>query len=807
MTALATSASQLAPGAPAEELTAPQWVKLLGTARGGRMSTQAFRKRCTSGVRRVVSIEGEMRTMQVFAFADLPADYRQALTTLRDKHVAATFAELLDMRRVDTHGWAPARKHSEYPPGLQLRAEQKHAACATYYAALNNAFSPRQAARKAAEEYRRVTVGAVRGRRVYADGIGVSTRQVDRWIKEIDARGGEAAPLEAYHDEKSCPHVSARLSMPEEFVAALKSKALEPGVRKLSAAFRAFEIAWMEGKSVPGVGRAETQGAPFPLTIRQLRKYQPSKAARESAGVGRFVAKASGLLPAMPLSSAELRLRERIVFDDKRLDMIALEDATGRPVSVVLYIAMDEATRQILGYLLREDGAVRQTDVEGLTAFILRTAGFAGQTAGYATTLKFERGTVAISPAREQMLKRLFPAELVISRTKMVTGGTGYSEGASGNFFGKAKLESFMKTLDEFSRHLVGQRGNHYRNTPLMLGDLLATPEKISSPQYKLKGSMIEEAVMAAQTARALAWTATGQLPDAAQASAQTGVRGPLLYVSELTTAVQGVIAYYNAQRDHRREGFADMPMIQPDGRLIQVRESSNDKAARLQRDLAAQGRGLQRISEADTLVLLHKVKRVTVRPNGARVRINGTERIYWSGESLAVAEAQQSNLGEREYLALYNPEDPRELYLLKNPVGRVPLTATELPADETPHFFEALPLYHAPEMHDEAALAERARAIASNHSRVQLEIVRNTTSHLAAITERRARNTELAEPLRAALSVLRDAAPKADRPETALGREMREGRPGGEPTRAEQQREAESAYAKSLPMEEQTDF
>ena len=48
----------------------------------------------------------------------------------------------------------------------------------------------------------------------------------------------------------------------------------------------------------------------------------------------------------------------------------------------------------------------------------------------------------------------------------------------------------------------------------------------------------------------------------------------------------------------------------------------------------------------------------------------------------------------DKEFLALFNPEDPRELYLLKNCVGRLPATASSLPAGEEPHFFEALPLF-----------------------------------------------------------------------------------------------------------------
>ena len=46
---------------------------------------------------------------------------------------------------------------------------------------------------------------------------------------------------------------SARLAVPEEFVAALKSKVLEPGVRLWSAAVRFFEIEWLAGRVVPGL--------------------------------------------------------------------------------------------------------------------------------------------------------------------------------------------------------------------------------------------------------------------------------------------------------------------------------------------------------------------------------------------------------------------------------------------------------------------------------------------------------------------------------------------------------------------------
>ena len=63
----------------------------------------------------------------------------------------------------------------------------------------------------------------------------------------MEAAGGpELARIEAYADGKSVPHHNAqlvrKLSIPQEFIRAFKSKCLEPGVGMVSAAHRFFEI-------------------------------------------------------------------------------------------------------------------------------------------------------------------------------------------------------------------------------------------------------------------------------------------------------------------------------------------------------------------------------------------------------------------------------------------------------------------------------------------------------------------------------------------------------------------------------------
>lgn len=734
-----------------EILPASAWCRLLGK------SPQTFRRRCVpSG-----SAPGSGNGLQLFAFDDLPADYRAKLTTLRDRHGAANCAELLDTAQAEARGWQPPKPWLQYKPSVRYRATMKKEAMVVWWAAMRRKVPKQDAAKMVSDEYRRLC------------GRTVTPRNIYRWVKTIEGRGGELARMEAYTDEKEVPHVASRLAVPEDFLAAVRSKVLEPGVGEWSAAVRSFALAWAGGAEIPGLGRASRADEPFPFTAKQLQKFCPSKAARMTAAKGRFAAKVAGLLPAPPIASGGLRLRERVVFDDKRLDLVALDDDTGKAVSLVLYLAMDESTRQILGYLLRPDGGVRQTDVEGLTAFLLRVAGFAGAGAGYATTLVFERGTVAISPERAELLMAMFPGQLVISRTGMIggSGPGGFQEAASGNFFGKGKLESFMRTLDCYTRHLPGQRGNTYALEPATLGELLTTAERIAHPNYRRKGSIIEEAVLCAEAAKAAhLLTVPGAAVAAVNASAETEIKGPLLFVREVHTALQAAIAFYNAERNHRREGFLELAVTVDGGGQRLVRESSNDKAARLQAELAAQGRELSRISAADAATLLHKVRRVTVRPGGARVRIGQRERLYWHPDSLAVAAAQHSSAGAKVFLALYNPEDPGELYLLHNPPAHVSASADALPTGEEPHFFESLPLYTAPDAGDELALAARAAKVARNHGRIHAEAARTLVPFNAAHTARREHNIDAGEPLRAAVTVIREAAEKAELPPTAIG-------------------------------------
>jgi hypothetical protein len=592
--------------APAEALTTRQWAKILVACGVSKQESAAVR------LIQLRKFPSEMRvvkggTTNVIKYDDLPENWRVAIDQRKAENHCKTAEDIL-RPVVQPSAWKPTLKLTQISDYNRSKCMIVWHVIDAYEKALGTGSSKAQAELTGIQVYERMMTSAIIAKEPWAfDRHGrprktrVSDRQIRNWLDRVDKAGGHgSAPIEAYGEFKNVAHDEARKVIPEDFVVALSSKCVEPGVVEMRAAFRYFELEWMAGRSVPGFGRAERLNTEFPLKwTPAVWKKLPGYTARVIGGQGKFKAKAKGLLPALPIASTELRLRERIVMDDKRFDGIAKRDSDGKACSVRLYIAMDECNREILGYLLREEGSLKATDVEALHAFIMRECGFAGKSAGYATTFIYERGTVSISPEREQLLRMMFGDQIEIDRTRMITHSVpgAFKDKPSGNFFGKGKLESFMGALDHYTRHIQGQRGNDYSDSPLMLGDVTLTAEKMRNKQYVPKGSMIEEAILTAQLARALHWSKTGDVIPAVDAAESTGVKGPLLYIRELHLAIQAAIAYYNQERGTRREGLATIAIEKPEGGLDIVTESPADKAARLQRELAAQGRSLQRIS------------------------------------------------------------------------------------------------------------------------------------------------------------------------------------------------------------------
>ena len=563
--------------------------------------------------------------------------------------------------------------------------------------------------------------------------------------------------LDHFCDQKDVPHYSARLEnkgvVPEEFIRAFRAKCMESGIEHVSSAFRFFAIAWLKGEEIPGFGAAPFSGAAFPVKLSQLRKYQPSRASRIQASRGKAAAMVLAL-PTIVRSNAELNLCERVTFDDTRANIYALDDLTGNVVELKLYFAMDVATRRIVGWLIREAGNVKAADVDALVARVLQSWGFAHPQAGYATTLKFERGCVACSPAKQVILEGLYPGQIRVSRTSMDGGSNGpgdYRQASSGHWFGKGEIESFMRTLAFYTEHLKGQRGGVWKRQPAQLGTV--TWRDDGTPRLT-QGSMLDEASIIAKAGRSLALMQSNGLdlaPDAAEAAKNFGLHNPLYYVHEVVAALPGVIHYYNTLTDHRREGFAEVREELPQGGIRFRKESSEERSARLLSHLRERGIGPVSLPDSDVALLLQKARPVTATRNGITLQLNGVSLRFYSPGSAVIREAMHNTTLQRECIALFDDENPDRIHLLKNSVRGWKIGDTAV-------YWETIPLVaNASGKQAQASAMEDTRRV---HNAVAREI---SVAYEPVLREREAQRESNLDTLRAvtiAHGGLRDAAP-----------------------------------------------
>lgn len=769
--------------AATDALTTAQWAKLLfaaGIHKSERVAASKMREVATP-TGQALSNGGVTNT---YVLSGLPPRWQTMLEAMREDRHSASYGALLTVLERASELYVPRVKFCDLSKFARGKADCVKQAMIVFFGLeaqgrtkADVVYKTQMAFEEAAWQRRAELPELLKDGMIKRP----SRATVYLWAKRTRLAGGiEAAPIEAYAEERKGRNMAAlKKDVPEEFLAAMKSLSAQEGSN--AAALRKFRLDWFAGREVPGFGIPDTRQTELPLPVSEkwLMQRMAGKAAKVQASRGVFAAKVAGLLAAPALNTESLRLREIILFDDKRLDMKALDDDTGEQTDVILYIAMDAGTREILGYLMKPAGSVREADVDGLVAFTLSRCGFAlPQTAGYATALKFERGTVACSESRERMIKNLCPG-IEVSRTSMIGGANGggqWSQVATGNFFGKAKLESFMAVLDRYTRQLSGQRGNNYANQPAMLGDTVLTAKAMRTTGYQRKHTMLEEAVLNAQLGRALDWAQTGEVLPAAQACERSGVKPPNLWMWQLHQAIQEIIVWHNAERGTRKEGRATVWVTRADGTGTWLAESGVDKAARLEMEMQHHGHSLSRLGDGDTMLLLHRVKHVVVRArDGVSIQFASAKRRYWSPDSIACHQAARHERGEKTFLALYNPENPDALYLLDNPPSHVARGCTEMPAGFSPTFLEALPLYQAPRENDAEEMQQRAREVHRANTRIAMEVNRVLVPFVNDATERRATNNDLAEPLRAAVAVIKDAAVKQQLPESEAARSLRQ--------------------------------
>lgn len=772
------------PELASESLTAAQWARLLG------VEVRTFRKRRIADCGQTLV---GTTTARAYRRADLPSDYETRIQERLTDYGLISAVDLHGAMTKRSPSWTPAKKFSEHPPATQEKALKVRDALTIYFQTLDTGASARDAERACQRRWRELFNRSC------------SDRTIRNWVARVNERGGiENAPNEAFCDGKSIAHPSTRLlnKIPRELIEEFRSRCVKPGTEHISAAVRSLEVDWMMGRDVPGLGHAERKGEPFPYKYHQLRKFAPSTPARRLGSHGNARARRE-CLPYVVATTAALKRGQMYLLDDTRIDLIVLDDLTGRPIELKSYWMIDLATRRIEGWLIRESGKIRATDVTALVARVLRSCGVAPLNAGFATTVKFERGTVACSPAQQSFLEGAFPGRLIVSRTSMDGGRNfagDYHQDRSGHWMGKGHVEALMRTLAYHFQHMPGQRGGDYRRQPAHLG-LKGRNRETGALDYN-KRSQIHEGALTAYAGRAIEYIEDG-LDSRLSAHADRTIErvGERLRCTAMLTASQAMdcmremVAYLNMRTAHRMEGFQRIDFIQPDGRPGHRMESPDERAARLE---AAQP--LERLSAADAAQLVRTTcKTVTVRPNGVTMDIAPYKGLrFWREDSRTCQEASLLATSQKQFIAAYDVEQllhspSPEIYLLRG-------TGPNWRPGDPAQFVESLPLCHAADRTDPEDMANQLAAAKRVQQRYERELV---TAAAPAIAERLAAARDNTSRLREVVTTTIRTGPIAE------SNSPWHRRPAGDPnhppqaedspTRADQQTGALPGYTERL--------
>jgi hypothetical protein len=333
--------------------------------------------------------------------------------------------------------------------------------------------------------------------------------------------------------------------VPSELVIEFQRRCTLPGVLNVSAAIHSLRRDWeAHDVELPGLGSRRTwcrdHGLPddaapdFPFSTRTLYRWQPARGER-AAGV-HGIAKMRATSSYVDMDYSKLRRCELYTLDDVRLDIMCIDESTGRAVEVICYLLMEVASRSIVAYLLKPAAAIRREDVQELLAYGLQVPGY-GIGVGYTTHIKFERGTVTCSKEAAMFLEGASEGRLKIHWTSM-DGGIRWvgapRDKATGHAAGKAVIESFNRRLHIALMTLPGQRGNRFDAQPANLG--LESTKKAPAP-----GSLIAEAE------RLAAFEIQGRR--------RLHLNLGMLYLRDLHAAVRDAIDHHNNEAGHDYAG------------------------------------------------------------------------------------------------------------------------------------------------------------------------------------------------------------------------------------------------------------
>lgn len=312
---------------------------------------------------------------------------------------------------------------------------------------------------------------------------------------------------------------------------------------------------WMRGENIPGLGTwpewwantypaiAKPHKAPqFPFCYETVKRHTGAKVLRVYGAIGR--AAANKHMPHISMDYSQLRRCELYMMDDVRLDLIALDEVTGRVVEITCYVLMEVSSRFIVSYVLKPKGHIKAEDVDEMLAHGLSSEGF-GLGDGYTTHLYFERGTIACSEAAQMVLEAGSDGAIKVHRTSMLEGvrwAGAAPDKAVGHAAGKGAMEAFNRKLHDLLIDLPGQRGNNWANQPANLG---VGEREVKDPSASTKNTVVMAAERIAQfiiAAREQGEAFTEPLP--------------LLTINGLRAEVTKRINEYNHEAGHDMQGF-----------------------------------------------------------------------------------------------------------------------------------------------------------------------------------------------------------------------------------------------------------
>lgn len=382
----------------------------------------------------------------------------------------------------------------------------------------------------------------------------------DQWL-----RGGKVAGAIAYGYKGTNKRAFPRALITE----VLKLATAETGGRdKNSRGAHATDIRkvlekrWRAGHALPGIGTWQqwwatehpsfplpSQAPDFPWSTKTILRHSGAKAIKAGGNLG--AAAMEKHTWKIERDYSKLRKCELYTLDDVRLDLAALDDATGKAVTMTCYILMEVAARYIVAHVCKPDTAIHQADVDELLAHGLSVPGF-GIGVGYQTHILFERGTIACSEAAQLVLEAGSEGQIKVHRTGM-DGGVKWTgaarDRASGRGNGKAVIESFNGKFHNRLIWLPGQRGNNAANQPRNLGIEFAGADNPLASKGRTTAQNAERLHALNRIAEA-----NGMPPFAAL---------PLLYVSQVQQIVGIAIADYNNEGGHGMQGFHRVAQIE----------------------------------------------------------------------------------------------------------------------------------------------------------------------------------------------------------------------------------------------------